>query len=146
MSLLEQINADRLDAMKAKAAGATTRKILTTLKGAIEQVNSKGATDEEVKAAVKSAIKGVNDMKAILKKAHGEDFDTPEQDYEISVLSKYMPEKFDELRTHEIVQDTIAQVGFESMADMGKVMGALSKYGEELDKGLANKILRESLK
>lgn len=143
MSLLDQVNADRIAAMKAK--DQVTKGILTTLKGNIERVNSKGASDNEVKAAVKSAIKGVNEMKDILLKAHGDDFETPVQDNEIKVLSKYMPEKFDEMRTREIVQDTIAQVGFESMADMGKVMGALSKYGEKLDKGLANKILREAL-
>lgn len=140
MSLLAEINTDRMAAMKAK--DTATKTILTTIKGAIEQVNSKGASDEEVKAAIKSAIKGVNDMKAILEKAGR---DTSEQDFEIKVLSKYMPQKFDEMRTREIVQDTIAQVGFNSMADMGKVMGALAQYGEKLDNGLASKILREAL-
>lgn len=65
---------------------------------------------------------------------------------ELEMLQKYLPEQMGEDETREIVKETIREIGATSVADMGKVMGALMpKTKGKADGGLVSKIVKEEL-
>jgi uncharacterized protein YqeY len=46
-----------------------------------------------------------------------------DEDFQLEVLSVYLPEQMSADEVRKVVQDTIAQVGASGPQDMGKVMG-----------------------
>ena len=65
---------------------------------------------------------------------------------ELEILQKYLPEQMSEDKIREIVKETISQIGATTVADMGKVMGALMpKVKGKADGSLVSKIVKEEL-
>lgn len=57
-----------------------------------------------------------------------------------------LPEKIDESEYDRIVSESFQKVGAESVRDMGKVMGVLTKeYGKKLDMGKISAMVKEKL-
>ena len=66
--------------------------------------------------------------------------------FEIDVLSKYLPEQLSEEEIMKIVDEVFEQVKPESAKDMGKVMGAITPLVKgKADMGLVSSIIREKL-
>jgi len=66
------------------------------------------------------------------------------EEAELLVLKKYLPEQMSEEEIRKIVGETIAEVGAESMKEIGKIMGVLMpKVKGKADGNLVNKIVRE---
>jgi uncharacterized protein YqeY len=58
---------------------------------------------------------------------------------EIAIIGEFMPQQLGEAEVVEIIKGIIAEVGAESMKDMGKVMAALKeRYPGQLDFGKAS--------
>lgn len=146
MSLLIDLNEDIKVAMKARE-----REKLTTirmLKSAVqnEEISKGSELSEEEELTVLSREKKQRvESLTEFKKADREDL-VEKLEKEIAIVDSYLPEQLSEENIRELVQTTIAQIGAESMKDMGKVMGALMpKVKGKADGGLVNSIVREEL-
>jgi uncharacterized protein YqeY len=66
--------------------------------------------------------------------------------FELSIVERYLPEQMSEDDVRAIVKKSIADVGAESLKDMGKVMGsAMQAVGGEADGSIVQKMVREEL-
>ena len=65
---------------------------------------------------------------------------------ELAVIEEFLPAMLDEAATKAAIDAIKAEVGAESIKDMGRVMGELKKrHGAELDMGLASGLVKASL-
>ncbi|WP_299656893.1 GatB/YqeY domain-containing protein [uncultured Tateyamaria sp.] len=66
--------------------------------------------------------------------------------FEITVIEEYLPQKLDADASAQAVDAAIAEVGADSIRDMGKVMGVLkSKYTGQMDFGAVGPMVKERL-
>ena len=65
---------------------------------------------------------------------------------ELAVIEEFLPAMLDEAATKAAIEAVKADVGGESIKDMGRVMGELKKrHGAELDMGLASGLVKAAL-
>lgn len=125
-ALREQINNDMKAAMKAKES--EKRDALRLLLSAFKQVEvdeRKELTDEDVTKIILKQVKQRQDAAAQYKDAGREDLLAKEES-EIATYMVYMPKQLDDNELKDAVAAIIAEVGAESMKDIGKVMGIAS--------------------
>ena len=125
-ALREQINNDMKAAMKAKEN--EKRDALRLLLSAFKQVEvdeRKELTDEDVTKIILKQVKQRQDAAAQYKDAGREDL-LAKEELEIATYMVYMPKQLDDNELKDAVAAIIAEVGAESMKDMGKVMGIAS--------------------
>lgn len=133
--LLEQINTDLKEAMKAK----NTQKLglLRVLKSELQrkEQGAKGKVelqDSDVIKSIKTMIDGIKESKG-------------SQD-DINILEEYMPKTLTEAEILTIVDTLIESVGATNMKQMGQVMKEFtSKYAGQADGSFVSKIVREKL-
>jgi hypothetical protein len=126
-TLLDQIKNDMKEAMKAKEV--QKRDALRLLLSAFKQVEvdeRKELGDEDVAKIIQKQLKQRQDSAAQFKEAGREDLYEKEA-AEIAIYSVYMPQQLDDTELETALKTIIAQVGAESMKDIGKIMGAASK-------------------
>lgn len=129
MSLEKQIMEEMKAAMKAKDTVAL--QALRAIKSAFllaktEAGASGGLTDEQEMKIVQKQVKQRKDSAAIFVEQGRQDLADPEL-AEAAILEKFLPEALSEEEIEKVVVATIEKVGAESMKDMGKVMGIVSK-------------------
>lgn len=129
MTLAEQINEDIKAAMLAK--DAKKLEALRAIKsGLLILKTGKGAGGEIPQdlemGLLKKLVKQRRESAAIYREKGRPEL-AEEEEFQASIIEKYLPEQIsgDALRT--IVQNIIAETGAESMKDMGRVMGVASK-------------------
>lgn len=125
MSIKEQLNNDVKDAMRARDQNLL--KTLRLITAAIKQieVDERIEVDEERMLVILDKMnKQRKESIAQYEKANREDLVAQEQ-YELTVIAKYMPEPLSTDEVEQLVHEAIASTGAEKMADMGKVMGQL---------------------
>lgn len=146
MTLKDKLNQALKEAMKAgdSRKKATLRLALAEVKNA--EIEEKGELGEgrvigilqkEVKAR-QETIEGAQqaDRQDLIDKAEAE----------IEILNEFLPQPLSEDELREIVLETISELGAESMADMGQVMGALMpKIRGKADGKIANQLVKEAL-
>ena len=148
MSLTEQINADIKAAMLAKEKGKL--EALRAVKAAImleatKDASSAEISDEVVLGIVQKLVKQRKDASTIFKEQEREDL-AKDEDFQIEILSVYLPEQMGEEEVRKVVQDTIAQVGAVGPQDMGKVMGpVMGKLKGKADGKLISAVVKECL-
>ncbi len=126
-TLLDQIKADMKEAMKAK--DVAKRDALRLLLSAFKQIEvdeRKELTDEDVSKIIQKQVKQRQDSAAQYKEAGRDDL-LEKEESEIATFMVYMPKQLDDTELETAVKEIIAQVGAESMKDMGKVMGTASQ-------------------
>ena len=65
---------------------------------------------------------------------------------ELVIIEEFLPQMMDEAATKAAIEAIKADVGAESIKDMGKVMGQLkARHGTELDMGLASGLVKAAL-
>ena len=65
---------------------------------------------------------------------------------EITVIEEFLPQQLDEAEAAKAVDAVIAEVGADSIRDMGKVMGVLkSKYTGQMDFGTVGPMVKDRL-
>lgn len=129
MSLQNDVMAAIKTAMKAK--NQTELTALRAVKSAILLVQTESGagsdlTQEQELKLLQKLVKQRKDSAAIYLEQGREDLAQPELD-EAEVISQFLPEALSEDEIEKVVVDTIARIGAESMKDMGKVMGIVSK-------------------
>jgi hypothetical protein len=150
-SLLEQITEDLKSAMRAK--DKVRLRTLRSLRAAItnkeidkRQEGEGGELDEQEQLAlVRKQVKQRKDSIEQYEKAGRDDLVEKEQ-AEIDVLDDYLPQPLTDEELEEKISAIIDDVGAETMADMGPVMGrAMSELRGRADGSRVQQIVREML-
>jgi hypothetical protein len=123
--LRDRINDELKDAMRA--GDARRRDALRLLTAALKQKEvdeRKSLTDSDIVAIIDKMIKQRRDSIAQFEKGGRADLVDKEQ-FEISVLERYMPQALSDAEIDAAIAAAIAETGAKAQSDMGKVMGPL---------------------
>ena len=125
MSLLQQIDADLKEAMKARAMDklAVLRMLKAALKNAaIEKGGAEAQLDDaEVLAVIRKQVKQRQDSVESFEKGGRPELAAKER-FELEVLSAYLPKPLSPEELSKLVADAIAEAGATSKAQIGAVM------------------------
>ena len=139
-----------MDDMKS-ALKAGQKSELGALRNLIGKVKAKqidtgkDLTKDECIIVMASAAKQLKDSIQQYKDGGREDLAENEA-FELSIVERYLPEQMSEDDVRAIVKKSIADVGAESLKDMGKVMGAaMQAVGGEADGSIVQKMVLEEL-
>jgi len=130
MALIERVDTDLKDAMRAK--NASTVGVLRMLKSAlkyaaIEKSRAEGElTDTEAVQVIRRQAKQRQDSIDSFEKGGRAELVAKEKE-ELSILQAYLPQAMGADELAKVVRDTIAEVGATSKAEMGTVMKALQE-------------------
>jgi uncharacterized protein YqeY len=146
MSIKQTISEDMKTFMRAKdtARLGAVRLLQASIKQ--KEVDERiELTDDQVLSVIQKMLKQRKDSIEAYQKANRQDLIDQEQ-LEIDVLTKYMPEPLSDAEVSKIIDDVIAEVNATDMKDMGKVVGILkSQISGRADMGQVSKIVREKL-
>ena len=146
MSIKQTISEDMKTLMRAKdtARLGAVRLLQASIKQ--KEVDERiELTDDQVLSVIQKMLKQRKDSIQAYQKANRQDLIDQEQ-LEIDVLTKYMPEPLSDSEVSKIIDDVIAEVNATDMKDMGKVVGVLkSQISGRADMGQVSKIVREKL-
>ena len=148
MQLMEKLNQDMKDAMRAKEAGKLRLSVIRMIKSAAKYAEiEKGGelSDEDLLAVIAKELKSRRDVLPEYDKNDRQDTaETLRQ--EIAILLDYLPKQMDEAEIRALAAETIAAVGAAGPKDMGKVMGKLSAATKgKADGRLVSDIVKELL-
>lgn len=103
------------------------------------------ATEEDVLSVIQKEVKQHRDSIEQFKNANRQEL-VDKETKELEILTAYMPEQMNEEEIRKLVVDAVKKTGASSMADIGKVMGALMPQVKgKADGGLVSKIVKEQL-
>jgi len=147
MTLPEQINADIKKAMLAREKEKL--EALRAVKSAFMLEGTKdgsGKISEEMAATiVQKLVKQRKDASSIFKEQGREDL-AKDEDFQIEVLSIYLPAQMSEDEVRKVVLDSIAQIGAAGPQDMGKVMGpVMGQLKGKADGKMISRLVKECL-
>ncbi|AXH10105.1 glutamyl-tRNA amidotransferase [Malaciobacter halophilus] len=127
MSLKEQLKADLKDAMRAKelVKRDSIRAINTMIKQ-IEVDERKELSDEDILKLIQKGIKQREEAIIQYKEASRDELVQKEQE-QIDVFKLYLPKQLTDEELEAGMKEVIAEVGAQTIKDMGKVMGAATK-------------------
>lgn len=109
------------------------------------QDNQELIGDAEILSLLQNLIKQRKDSIDAFKSALREDLVIIEQG-EIDVISLFLPDQLDEVKTKELVLKIIKDKKLESLKDMGKLMNELKiLYAGSIDMALAGKLAKSKL-
>ena len=151
MDLRTRVNTALKEAMKAKQADrlSTLRLINAAIKdkdiAARAEGNDDGVGDADVLAILGKMSK--QRMESARAYEEGGRLDLADREREeVQVIEEFLPRQLSEEEAAKAVEDAIAEIGAESIRDMGKVMGALkSKYTGQMDFGKVGPIVKAQL-
>lgn len=147
MNLTEQINNDIKAAMLAKDKDklAALRAVKSELLLEATKGGGTEISEETGLKLIQKLVKQRKDALEIYLQQNRQDLADVEQ-FQIDVLTTYLPKQMDEAEVRSIIQEVIAQTGASSAADMGKVMGAsMAKLNGKADGKLISSIVKEEL-
>lgn len=146
MSLKEEIQASLTAAMKAQdeVRKVPLRLVMSAIKLA-EVEKQEDLDDGEVLSIVQKEVKARHESIADAEKAERQDLIDAAK-AEIKILEEFLPEGLSPEELEALVKETISEVGAASMADMGKVMGAIMpKVKGRADGGQVNQMVKQLL-
>ncbi len=147
MNLIDQLKDQMKKAMfaKEKARLGTIRLALAAIKQ-IEVDTRESLTDEQVIAVLTKMVKQRRDSIAQYEAGNRSDLADIEA-AEVIVINTFLPKPLTTEEVNAIIAETVTEVGAATMADMGKVMGALkSKIQGRADMGAIGALIRAKLK
>lgn len=146
MSIKQTISEDMKTFMRAKdtARLGAVRLLQASIKQ--KEIDDRvELTDDQVLSVIQKMLKQRKDSIEAYQKADRQDLIDQEQ-LEIDVLSKYMPEPLTDDEVSKIIDKVISEVNATDMKDLGKVVGVLkSIISGRADMGQVSKIVREKL-
>jgi uncharacterized protein YqeY len=146
MTLREKINEDMKAAMKARETEKLGAIRLLTAALKQKEVDERvELTDDLVLAIIEKMLKQRKD--SITQFAAGNRLDlVAKEEFEVSVLSVYMPQQLSDVEVMEILNGVISETGATSAKDMGKVMNALRpKVAGRADMGKLSAVVKARL-
>ncbi|MDA8093567.1 MAG: GatB/YqeY domain-containing protein [Betaproteobacteria bacterium] len=146
MSLKERITEDMKNAMRAKDAPrlSAVRLLLAAIKQ--REVDERIALDDaQVIAVLEKMIKQRRDSIAQFAPAGRDDLVSKEQ-FEIDVLSAYLPQPLTEAEVAQFIAEAVAAAGATGLKDMGAVMAILKpKLAGRADMGRVSAAVKDRL-
>ena len=146
MSLKEQLMEDLKDAMKNK--NEVKKNTVTMIRAAIKQIEVDKKVelqDNDIIEIISKEAKKRKDSLAEFEKAGREDLINQTKE-EMEIIKSYLPEELSVEELTQIIEDTIKEVGAETMKDMGKVMQAVkTKTAGRADGKTINEIVKAKL-
>lgn len=146
MTVKARITEDMKSAMRAHETARLSA--LRLLLAAIKQKevdDQVEPTDEMVSGVIAKLVKQRRDSVEQYLKADRKDLADKEQ-FEIDVLSVYMPKQMSDEEIRVVVDEAIAAVGATGMAAMGKVMGIVKgKCAGKADMGRVSALVKAAL-
>jgi uncharacterized protein YqeY len=143
MPIVDQINRDLTEAMKAKEAErlSAIRMIKTALK--LRETDLPGEVDDaEAMKVLNNLLKQRRDAAEQYRAGHREEL-AQKEEREALIIQSYLPASASEEEMSRAIDESIAEVGASSMKDMGAVMKAVrSKLeGKTIDgKALSDRV------
>ncbi len=149
MSLEIEINKDIKQAMLAK--DSKKLEALRAIKAALLLAKTgkdagSGEIPESVELGLLKRLVKQRKESAEVYKNNGRDEMAAEELYQAEIIEAYLPEQLGEAEIENIVKETIAEVEAQSMKDMGKVMGLVTKkIAGRADNKLVSDVVRKML-
>jgi len=146
VSLRDRLRADLKDAMRAQDAHrkAAIRMVLTNIQ-LVESESPHTLEDSEIVELIRKEVKRREEAIEMMRTAGREDL-VAEEVVELDILQAYLPALMTEDEIREVAQSVIEEAGASSMADMGRVMGALMpRVRGRADGRTVNEIVRALL-
>lgn len=147
MSVYDKLLADMKDAMKArdKVRLGVIRGIKSQIMNAKVADSNHDLTEEQITDIIMKEIKQQKESLEEFKKADRQDL-VADQKAKLKIAEEYAPKQMSNEEVQKIVDETISQVGAESMADFGKVMGAIMpKVKGQADGSVINQMVKKQL-
>ena len=138
------------EAMKEKnmAVVGAVRLIIAGLKEKDVEARGKGkekAEDTELLAMMQTMIKQRNESVRIYLEGNRPELAEKEK-AEIEVIERFLPKQLSDDEVNEVIKSVIANLGAQSIKDMGKVMAALkNEYAGQMDFGKASGMIKSLL-
>ena len=105
-----------------------------------------GISEDEIMSLLQTLIKQRKDSIDSFKQASRNDLIEIEQS-EINIISEFLPKQKDQEETKIIIEKIINEKNYETIKDMGKLMGDLkTNYSGSIDMALAGKIAKSKFK
>lgn len=148
MSVYDQLKSDLKDAMKArdKVRLGVIRGLKSQIMNAEVDSSNHKLTDDQINTVVMKEIKQQKESLEEFQKANRQDLVTDQQ-AKLKIAEEYAPKQLSNDEVEKIVVEAISQVGAESMADFGKVMGAvMPKLKGKADGNIVNQFVKKQLK
>ena len=151
MALREQLTDAMKEAMKAKDAKrlATVRLILAALKdrdiAARTETSRDLLGDDDILGLLAKMIKQRDESAVAFDAGNRPELAAGER-AEIAIIRSFMPAQMDEAGVKAAAAATIADLGANSIKDMGKVMAAMKeRYAGQMDFARASALVKEAL-
>jgi len=149
--LRQQINDALKDAMRRKdeTAVSTLRLILAAVKdrdiAARSKGNTEGISEDELLNLLQTMVKQRRESIALYEQ--GGRLDLAEQEQaEIVVIQRFLPQQLDEEETRAAVAQVIDELGATGIKDMGRIMATLrDRYAGQMDFARASGIVKAQL-
>ena len=147
MALKKQLLTDLKAAMKAK--DKVRKSTITLIRAAILQEEKDkqidNLEDSDIEAIISKQYKQRKDSLKEFEKAGRDDL-IEQTKAEMAIIEDYLPKQLSQEEIGAIVEDTIQEIGAESMKDMGKVMKAIMpKVKGKADGKLVNQLVGAKL-
>ena len=145
MTLLERLDADFIQAMKARQE--MERSVLRLLKSALKnrQIElMRALSEEEVLVVVRSHVKQLKDGLVSFEVGNREDL-AEQARLEIVILERYLPVQWSAQELDATVRQVLIDAGISSKGDMGKAMGVAMKAVAGRADGTAVKMVVETI-
>jgi len=144
--MYNKIKEDIVNAMKSKDTEVLS--VLRMVKGAVQLIEidkKREAKDDEVIAIISKQIK--SRMEAIEQFKLGNRQDLIDQNNsEIDILKRYMPEQLSSEEVEKIVTDKISELNIESSKQIGQLMsGIMPLVKGKADMSEVNRVIKEKL-
>ncbi len=152
MALREDINSALKQAMRDRAADrlSTLRLIMAAIKDRDiaargEGEEGGGVSDADILSILAKMVKQRQESARTYEE--GGRLDLAERELgEITIIEEFLPKQLSDDEVVEAVKAAVAEVGAESIRDMGKVMGALkAKYTGQMDFGKVGPMVKDQL-
>ncbi len=144
--LKEQLMEDFKNAMKEK--NDLKKNTIMMIRSSILQVEKdtqKEMSENEIIEIISKELKKRKETLADIEKSGREDL-IANVNEEMAVIKAYLPEELSREEIEKIIVDTIAEIGANTMKDMGKVMQAVKpKMAGRADNKLVNEIVKAKL-
>jgi hypothetical protein len=137
----------------AKARETRTAATLRLVQAAIKdrdiavrsEGNSEGISDDQIRQMLQKMVRQSREAAETYDNAGREDLAEKERQ-EIEVIERFLPRQLDEEETRQAVEQTIQDLGAESVKDMGSVMSRLREaYAGRMDFAKASQFAKQRL-
>jgi uncharacterized protein YqeY len=149
--LRTELNDALKQALKSRdhGAAATLRLVLAALKdrdiAARGEGNAEGIGDDQIRQMLQKMVRQSREAAETYDKAGRGDLAEKERQ-EIAVIERFLPKQLGEAETRKAVEATIAELGAESIKDMGRVMTRLrEQYAGRMDFSKASAVAKDRL-